>query len=178
MPSIDDFQQQICHLAPTHTHQAIHEWLQEQGVQTSLRTIRRRLDQWQAGRYTQVNVNHSDYAQLTEHINDLFHHQPTYSDRQIAHRIQEEHSLYTTANQVQEIRLLHHWHRRENDAELREAARVETEQFIHYSDWQTSGQLKERDLEPNSYSVTLQYIPTKPERRDLWSRILKRTYGY
>jgi len=75
--------------------------------------------------------NHPDYAQLTEHINDLFHHQPTYSDRQIAHRIQEEHSLYTTANQVQEIRLLHHWHRRENDPELREAARAETEQFIH-----------------------------------------------
>src|SRR2546423_14223028 len=75
--------------------------------------------------------NHPDYAQLTDHINDLIHHQPTYSDRQIAHRIQEEHSLYTTANQVQEIRLLHHWHRRENDPELREAARAETEQFIH-----------------------------------------------
>jgi arginine repressor len=80
MTSIDDFKQQICDLIPTHTREAIRDWLQLQGVQTSISTISRRLTEWQAARYTQITVNHPDYAQLTEHINYLFHHQPTYSD--------------------------------------------------------------------------------------------------
>ena len=100
MTSIDDFRQQVCDLALTHTQEAIHEWLQQQGVQTTIRTIRRRLHEWQAGRYTKISANHPDYEQLIDHVNHLFHHQPTYSDSQIARRIEEEYSLYTTANQV------------------------------------------------------------------------------
>jgi hypothetical protein len=131
MTSIDDFQQQICALAPTHTQEAIREWLQQQGVRTTAKTIARRLHAWQAGRYTKISVNHPDYEQLIDHVNYLFHHQPTYSDSQIARRIKEEYSLYTTARQVKEIRLLHQWNRRQNDPELREAFKAETERFIH-----------------------------------------------
>jgi hypothetical protein len=61
-----------------------------------VKTIARRLHAWQAGRYTRININHPDYEQLIDHVNYLFHHQPTYSDSLIARRIKEEYSLYTT----------------------------------------------------------------------------------
>jgi hypothetical protein len=49
--------------------------------------------------------------ELAERVNYLFHH-TLLSDSQIAIKIAEDDRLQSSANQVQEIRLLFGWHRR------------------------------------------------------------------
>jgi len=99
---IDDFQLQITHMKRDgHTHNQVLIWLQEQGIYTSITTLKRRLQIWGVHQHSRVQLS----DELAERVNWLFHH-TLLSDSQIASRIADEDGLETTENQVQEIRLL------------------------------------------------------------------------
>ena len=69
---------------------------------------------------------------LTSVVGHLFHHNPTYSDLDIARRITEDYNLehFTlTARFVKRIRLEQRWLRRHNDpaaAEMQKASTIDT----------------------------------------------------
>jgi hypothetical protein len=82
-------------------------WLQEQGIYTSITTLKRRLQIWGVHQHSRVQLS----DELAERVNWLFHH-TLLADSQIASRIADEDGLEITKNQVQEIRLLFDWERR------------------------------------------------------------------
>ena len=63
-------------------------------------------------------------------MNWLFHH-TLLSDTQITSKATEEDGLKTSANQVQEIRLLFGWQRRHNTADKSTQQVTETQTFVH-----------------------------------------------
>jgi hypothetical protein len=67
--------------------------------------------------------------ELAERVNYLFHHS-LLSDSQIAIKIAEEDGLQTSANQVQEIRLLFGWHRRNLTPTQSTAQQQLTQQYV------------------------------------------------
>jgi hypothetical protein len=108
--TIDHFQPEISRLIEEGlTNKQLLDWLLEEGgIQCTLRTLERRLQQWGIRRNAVTQVLITD--ELAERVNYLFHH-TLLSDSQIAIKIAEEDGLQTSANQVQEIRLLFGWHR-------------------------------------------------------------------
>ena len=91
------------------TNKQLLDWLlEEKEIQCTLRSLERRLQQWgvRCNAMTQVPIT----DKLAERVNYLFHHS-LLSDSQIAIKIAEEDGLQSSANQVQEIRLLFGWHR-------------------------------------------------------------------
>src|SRR5689334_139125 len=123
---IDDFEAQLKHLKKEgHSHKQMIDWLRDQGVTTSLRTLERRLQSWGARRHTSVEIS----EELAERVNFLFHH-TLLSDSQIATRIMEDDGLQTSKNQVREIRLLFGWSRRLNDPTDRATQQVATQTLI------------------------------------------------
>jgi hypothetical protein len=65
---------------------------------------------------------------LTSAVGHLFHHNPTYSDLDIARRITEDYNVELTARFVKRIRLEQGWLRRYNDsaaAEMQKASTVD-----------------------------------------------------
>jgi hypothetical protein len=110
---IDDLQPQIIQLKEQgFTHKQVLDWLANEGIQCTLRTLERRLQQWGVRREA-ATAEVTD--ELAERVNYLFHHN-LYSDSQIASKIIEEDGLQTSARQVKEIRLLFGWQRRYNTA--------------------------------------------------------------
>src|SRR5271154_6341218 len=113
--NIDDWELQIRELLAMQTTQGqILIWLSQQGVAVSERTLRRRLEAWQASRGTTVRSNDVRFEQLVEAVNHLFHHNPTYSDARIAQRLRGD-GLHTTGRQVKTIRLKQGWYRHVDD---------------------------------------------------------------
>jgi hypothetical protein len=108
--TIDHFQPQLSRLKEEGlTNLQLLDWLLEEGgIQCTLRTLERRLQEWGIRRAGVTQVPITD--ELAERVNYLFHHS-LLSDSQIAIKIAEEDGLQTSANQVQEIRLLFGWHR-------------------------------------------------------------------
>ncbi len=130
-PTIDDFEPEIREMAATSTQQQLLQWLQQQGVIVSLRTLNRRLVQWQISRQTRVFATDETASDLlAQAVDFLFHHQPTYSDTEIAIRIREDHNLYTTARNIQQIRLQNGWLRRQNDPDERAIEQLQLTAFI------------------------------------------------
>jgi hypothetical protein len=109
--TIDHFQPQLSRLKEEGlTNKQLLDWLlEEEGIQCTLRTLERRLQEWGVRRNAMTQVPITD--ELAERVNYLFHH-TLLSDSQIAIKIAEEDGLQSSANQVQEIRLLFGWHRR------------------------------------------------------------------
>ena len=131
---IDDFQLQLSNLKKDgHTHNELLLWLQEKGIHISDRTLKRRLQIWGVPsrcRPTEVDLNSGDRAdELAERVNYLFHH-TLLSDSQIAIKIAEEDGLQSSANQVQEIRLLFGWYRQNVTATQSVAHQQLTQQYV------------------------------------------------
>jgi hypothetical protein len=104
---LTDFELQITEMKRDgYTHNEVVSKLQEQGVRVSLSTLKRQLRAWGLPRRRRTKVGLSD--ELTERVNWLFHH-TLLSDTQIASKVTEEDGLETSANQVQDIRLLFGW---------------------------------------------------------------------
>jgi len=98
--NIDDFQLQLSNLIKDgYTNSQLLSWLHENGVYTSDRTLKRRLQTWGVPRrHTEVDLNSGDLAdELAERVNYLFHH-TLLSDSQIAIKIAEEDGLQSSAN--------------------------------------------------------------------------------
>jgi hypothetical protein len=128
--NIDGWELQIRDLLAMHTPQGqILIWLRQQGVTVSLRTLERRIQAWQASNGSTVRSNDIRFEQLIEAVNDLFHHNPTYSDARIAQRLRND-GLHTSPRQVKAIRLKHGWYRRVNDVAAALGIRAETSIFI------------------------------------------------
>src|SRR5271156_7068525 len=111
---IDHYAPQLIQMATTNaTQDDMLIWLYQKGVQVSLRTLRRRLTDWDVKK-REFSCVKDDAAidQLIKEVNHLFHTQPTYSDAQIACRISEDHGLHSTSSQIKQIRLQHGWLRR------------------------------------------------------------------
>jgi hypothetical protein len=105
---IDDFQLQIIHMKRDgYTHNQVLSWLRDQGVTIGITSLKERLQIWGVRHNTEVQLS----DELAERVNWLFHH-TLLSDSQIASKIANEDGLETTENQVQEIRLLFGWERR------------------------------------------------------------------
>jgi len=109
--TLDDFQPQLSRLKEEGlTNKQLLDWLlDEKGIHCTLRTLQRRLQQWGIRSNAVAQIPITD--ELAERVNYLFHHS-LLSDSQIAIKIAEEDGLQSSANQVQEIRLLFGWHRR------------------------------------------------------------------
>ena len=106
--AIDQYEEQLIQMATTTTYEDMLTWLHQEGVEVSRRTLARRLVLWNAQKLqiSTVNVrNEAAIEQLTQAVDHLFHTQPTYTDTQIAKRLQEDHDIQTTTHQVKEIRL-------------------------------------------------------------------------
>lgn len=74
---IDDFQVQITYIKRDGlTYNQVLAWLKEQGINTSITTLKRRLQIWGIRDYTEVEISDA----LTEQVNWLFHH-TLYDDR-------------------------------------------------------------------------------------------------
>jgi hypothetical protein len=130
-PTIDDFEPEIREMAATSTQQQLLQWLQQRGVVVSLRTLNRHLVQWEISRQTRVFATDETASELlAQAVDFLFHHQPTYSDTEIAIRIREDHNLYTTARNIQQIRLQNGWLRRQNDPDERAIEQLQLTAFI------------------------------------------------
>src|SRR5271155_4130630 len=130
--AIDHYAPQLIEMATTNaTQDDMLIWLYQKGVQVSLRTLQRRLADWDVKRGGFSHVK-DDAAidQLIKEVNHLFHSQPTYSDAQIACRIADDHGLHSTSHQIKQIRLQHGWLRRNNDLEDAQAQQVETADYI------------------------------------------------
>ena len=97
--TLDHFQPQLSRLKEEGlTNQQLLDWLlEEEGIQCTLRTLERRLQQWEVRRnaVTQVSITN----ELAERVNYLFHHS-LLSDSQIAIKITEDDGLQNSANQV------------------------------------------------------------------------------
>jgi hypothetical protein len=128
--TVDDFEEDLVEMANNQsTREEMLTWLPKQGVETSLRTLNRRLTAWQANRRTWTHTK-SDKDRLTKIIDHLFHHHHTFSDYQIAQRIKEDHEIDTTARHVKEIRLENGWLRRNDDLESAKAQEASTFNLI------------------------------------------------
>ena len=130
--TIDYYAPQLIQMATMNaTQDDMLSWLYQNGVQVSLRTLQRRLADWDVKNREFSRVK-DDAAidQLTKEVDHLFHTQPTYSDAQIACRIAEDHGLHSTSSQIKQIRLQHSWLRRNNDFEAAQAQQAETTDFI------------------------------------------------
>jgi hypothetical protein len=91
---IDDFQPQITHMKRDgHTYNQVLAWLKEQGIHTSITTLKRRLQTWGIREHTEVEISDA----LAERVNWLFHH-TLYDDSQIAIKITEEVGLKVSAS--------------------------------------------------------------------------------
>ena len=87
---IDCLQPQVIKLKEEgFTHKQVLDWLANEGIQCSLRTLERRLQQWGVRREA-ATAEVTD--ELAERVNYLFHHN-LYSDSQIASKIAEEDGL-------------------------------------------------------------------------------------
>jgi hypothetical protein len=131
---IDDFQLQLSDMKRDgYTHNELLSWLQEKGIRTSDKTLRRRLQIWGVSsrrRGTEVDLNSGDRAdKLAERVNYLFHH-TLLSDSQIAIKIAEEDGLQNSANQIQEIRLPFGWHRQNLTHAQSTAQQQLTQQYV------------------------------------------------
>src|SRR5271154_2763420 len=90
--AIDDFEEPLVEMTSNRcTREEMLAWLSQQGVETSLPTLNRRLAVWQANRRTWTYAKR-DYNkdQLAEIVDHLFHHHHTFSDHKIAKRIKED----------------------------------------------------------------------------------------
>jgi hypothetical protein len=127
--TIDHFQPQLSRLKEEGlTNKQLLNWLlEEEGIQCTLRTLKRRLQQWGVRRNAVTQVPITD--ELAERVNYLFHHS-LLSDSQIAIKIAEEDGLQTSANQVQEIRLLFGWHRQNLTPTQSTAQQQLTQQYV------------------------------------------------
>ena len=104
--SLDDLRDQIEErvLVQQRTQDEVYDWLVSIGVQTSLRTLQRRCQEWNTTRRGTVprqliDAIHTQYETTTD------------SDSQIAAHVTSQ-GLSTTARQVKRIRLAHGWRRR------------------------------------------------------------------
>jgi hypothetical protein len=94
---INDFQLQLSDIKRDgYTHNELLSWLQEKGIRTSDKTLRRRLQIWGVSSRrpgTEVDLNSGNPAdKLVERVNYLFHY-TILSDSQIAIKIAEEDRL-------------------------------------------------------------------------------------
>ena len=94
--TIDHFQPQLSQLKKEGlTNKQLLDWLLENGIQCTLRTLERRLQQWGIRRNAVTQMLITD--ELAERVNYLFHH-TLLSDSQIAIKIAEEDGLQSSAN--------------------------------------------------------------------------------
>jgi hypothetical protein len=114
MSTIDDFQQQILERKEQGwTHETVLFWLRNHmGCQTSIRTLNRRLQDWNFRRNTAMAVTPA----IVEEVRQLYFHHYQLSDAQIACQIRDEEGNSPTTNQVIEIRHQHGFTRRARDA--------------------------------------------------------------
>jgi len=105
--TVDHFRPQITSMTNTHTWDSILAWLAERDVIISRATLGRRLKLWEACSNTRIphQIESPAYQQLVNRVDDIFHHQHTLSDTQIAYKLRAEEGLQTTRRQVKEIRL-------------------------------------------------------------------------
>jgi hypothetical protein len=108
VPSIDHSAADLLEMATNNrTQPEMLSWLFEQGVTVSRSTLTRQFTEWRGAGRERMNVQGQNPEDLAQAIQYFFHHHPTYSDLQMAIRIQEEYRLQATANQVQVIQLQH-----------------------------------------------------------------------
>jgi hypothetical protein len=108
---LDTFRDEIeRRIASNHTHKQIRSWLAGQGVIISKGTLQSRCVAWETTRRTTTAGTNTT---LIEAVETAFH-TTNYSDQTIADNITAS-GLYTTRNQVEEIRLKNGWRRRAND---------------------------------------------------------------
>jgi hypothetical protein len=102
VPSIDHSAADLLEMATNNRSQP-----EMQGVTVSRSTLTRQFTEWRGAGRERMNIQGQNPEDLAQAIQYFFHHHPTYSDLQMAIRIQEEYRLQTTANQVQVIQLQH-----------------------------------------------------------------------
>src|SRR3954453_11693082 len=86
------------------THDQLLSWLEGQGVSIKKSTLIRRCKEWGFTRRAQQPVT----PQLVERIEELF--RTTFlTDLEIATHLLKEDSLFTSPNQVKEIRIANNW---------------------------------------------------------------------
>jgi hypothetical protein len=128
---IDNFAEDLIEMAANNSTQLeMLTWLSERGVTVSRSTLTCRFTEWRDRDRERPIVSGVQGPDLEQAINYFFHHHPTYSDPQIAQRIQEEYGLQTTANQVKVIRHEQGWLRRNNDIEVAEDEEEHTTTLI------------------------------------------------
>lgn len=103
------------------TQTQIREWLVTKGISIGKTVFSERIISWKIGRRTQTSANHPI---LTSAIKTAFH-TTQHDDQAIAHIITTQ-GIFTTANQVKEIRSAQGWRRRANNEEQLAQKREET----------------------------------------------------
>lgn len=99
-PSIDSRKDFILNLYLTYTWDHILQILYQEGVQISLRSLKRRLQNWGATKQPDLTVKGDAYSTLVEAVGQLYCHHPYYRDDQIAPHIHQTTSIQTSTLQV------------------------------------------------------------------------------
>jgi len=129
--NLDDLRPHITEMVKSHTHNEILAWLEGQNVIVSQRTLSRRLQEWEVGSHT-ITSSRGDspaYQYLVARVEDLYHHQRSLSDNQIAWILRSEEGLLVSPRQVRQIRCRCRWMRR-HDAEVDALAQAQETQDL------------------------------------------------
>jgi hypothetical protein len=132
--TLSDFKDDLCirFAEKSFTVDVALTYVTDKGVHTSRRTLERRMALWGIQRKTPEHqvVDQETHISLITQIGFMYHHFRYLNDEQIALRLQEDHSIPTTTNQVREQRLKQNWRRRIDDFDSLTSRRLESANFI------------------------------------------------
>jgi hypothetical protein len=132
--TIDNYAHELLdlHNNDYYTNDQLLDWLSQHGVTTSKKTLRRRLEAWGAApAQALINVGtDAAYNTLVALVGQLYHHNVSYSDSQIAEVLQSEYNQPTSTRQVMEIRRREGWWRRLDVFEDRAFRQLQTTEQV------------------------------------------------
>jgi hypothetical protein len=124
-PSIDDYQQDITQLKTAGaTHEEVLDWLTSYGVNTTISTLKRRLQQWGV----RTNNAHQDLPLLTAQIDHIYNHSRQ-TDSQIAETLRDN-GADIKPRQVKKLRLASRNLMRNNDVPTQQSQQQATHQAM------------------------------------------------